>query len=123
MKGANDFADSVAAQIEFENGSVAQLIYTGEGDPSYPKEVVTVNGAGLILECENFLQLRVHRDRKVTKHRYGSKGHAEEMAAWLGWLRGTQPHPQSYADARRSMLLTFAVLESLHTRSVVRLSA
>jgi hypothetical protein len=41
------------------------------------------------------------------------------MAAWLAFLQGTADHPLPYAEARQSMRLTFAVLESIReARSV-----
>jgi predicted dehydrogenase len=120
-EGRLPFPDSVTAQVEFAEGSSAQLIYTAEGDPAYPKETVTVLGAGVVAEMTNFQQLSVYRGRKCRRHRYGSKGHAEEMAAWLAYLRGEAVHPLAYAEARRSMLLTFGVLQSIQEARAVEL--
>jgi predicted dehydrogenase/NADPH:quinone reductase-like Zn-dependent oxidoreductase len=118
-EGRLPFPDSVTAQVEFAEGSSAQLIYTAEGDPGYPKETVTVLGAGVVAEVTNFQQLAVYRGRKCQRHRYGSKGHAEEMAAWVAFLRGEADHPLPYAEARRSMQLTFAVLQSIQERRMI----
>jgi predicted dehydrogenase/threonine dehydrogenase-like Zn-dependent dehydrogenase len=117
--GRLPFPDSVTAQIEFADGSCGQLVYSAEGDPSWPKETLTVFAASLVAEIINFQQLTVHRGRKRKAFSYRSKGHAEEMSAWLSFLSGHHPHPLPYAQARRSMLLTFAVLDSIRTgRSV-----
>jgi hypothetical protein len=35
------------------------------------------------------------------------------MEAWANYLQGRTEHPLPYAQARRSMLLTFAALESI----------
>ena len=35
------------------------------------------------------------------------------MAAWLAFLRGGAEHPLPYDASRQSMLLTFAVLDSI----------
>jgi predicted dehydrogenase len=113
IEGRLPFPDTVTAQVEFTDGSCGQLIYTAEGDSSYPKERLTVYGAGVVAELENFQQLAVHRGRRRKRTRYASKGHAEEMAAWLCYLRGTAGHPLPYDLARTSMRLTFAVLESI----------
>ncbi len=122
-EGRLPFPDSVAAQVEFAGGSSAQLIYTAEGDPGYPKETLTVFGAGLVAELTNFQQLTVHRGRKCRRFRYGSKGHAEEMGAWLAYLRGESGHPLPYAESRQSMLLTFAVLQSIQEARVVNIDS
>ena len=115
-KGRNAFPDSVTAQVEFSDGSSFQLIYSAEGDFAFPKETFRVFGSGLVAECENFMKLSVFRKRKESVKKYTSKGHAEEMAAWLGFLKGKAAHPMSYAQSRQSMLLTFAVLDSIRER-------
>jgi predicted dehydrogenase len=111
--GRTPFPDSVAAQVEFDDGSCAQLIYSAEGDSSFPKETATVFASGTVAEITNFQKLKIHRGRKEKSFSYTSKGHAEEMEAWLNYLQARAEHPLPYAQARRSMLLTFAALESI----------
>jgi len=105
--------DSVTAQIEFEDGSSAQVIYSAEGDSAFPKETFRVFASGLACECENFMKLSIFKQRKETVKKFASKGHAEEMAAWLAFLKNGAAHPLPYEQARQSMRLTFAVLESI----------
>lgn len=111
--GRLPFPDSVTAQVEFADGSCGQLVYSAEGDSSWPKEVCTVFGAGFVAEIENFQKLSIHRGRKATTHSYNGKGHAEQMTAWAAFLRGAAEHPLPYGQSRQSMALTFAVLESI----------
>jgi len=120
--GRLPFPDSVAAQVEFADGSCGQLIYAAEGDASFPKETLTVFGAGLVAELTNFQKLTLHRGRKEKTLSYNSKGHAEEMAAWLAFLRNEAAHPLPYEQSRTSMLLTFAVLESIQKAGSVELA-
>ena len=115
------FPDSVCAQIEFANGSSGQLNYSAQGDPSYPKEAVTLFASGMVIELFNFLEMNIYRGRKKTKKSFNSKGHAEQMAAWLRFLRGESEHPFPYEKSRASMLLTFAVLKSIQQGRPVRL--
>ena len=105
--------DSVTAQIEFADGSSAQVIYSAEGDSAFPKETFRVFASGLVCECENFMKLSIFKQRKTTVKKFTSKGHAEEMAAWLAFLKHGAAHPLPYEEARQSMHLTFAVLESI----------
>lgn len=105
--------DSVTAQIEFAGGSSAQIVYSAAGDPAFPKESFRVFASGLVAECENFQTLALCQKRKRGVQKHTSKGHAEEMAAWADFLQARAPHPLPYAEARRSMRLTFAVLESI----------
>jgi len=120
--GRLPFPDSVTAQIEFTDGSSGQLIYTGEGDSSWPKEQCTVYGAGFVAEITNFQTLTIHRGRKKASHTYNGKGHAEQMAAWAAFLRGEAEHPLPYAQSRQSMALTFAVLESIQAGGSVEVA-
>jgi predicted dehydrogenase/threonine dehydrogenase-like Zn-dependent dehydrogenase len=120
--GRLPFADSFAAQVEFADGSSGQLIYTAEGDPSWPKEMCTVFAAGLTAEIENFQRLAIHRRRKRTVERFNGKGHAEQMAAWASFLKAQGPHPLSFADSRQSMLLTFAVLDAIQSGRTIELA-
>jgi predicted dehydrogenase/threonine dehydrogenase-like Zn-dependent dehydrogenase len=111
--GRLPFPDSVAAQIEFADGSCGQLVYTADGDSSAPKEVLSVIGSGLVAEVTNFRRLHLYAGRKQRRITYGSKGHAEQMEAWVGFLQGRSDHPFSFDQSRTSMRLTFALLESI----------
>lgn len=111
--GRLPFPDSIAAQVEYSDGSSGQVIYSSEGDSSHPKEAMTVYGAGIVAEVINFQSLDVYRGRKKTSEKSPSKGHREQMEAWVQYLRGDKPHPLPYEEARVSMLVTFAVLASI----------
>jgi hypothetical protein len=92
------------------------------GDTSYPKEAVTVFASGMVIEIFNFLEMHIYRGRKKTKKSFSSKGHAEQMAAWLQFLRGQTEHPLPYEKSRTSMLLTFAVLEAIQKGESIRVN-
>jgi predicted dehydrogenase len=121
-QGRHAFPDSVTAQVEFSEGSSFQLIYSAEGDFAFPKETFRVFGSGLVAECENFMKLSLFRQRKETVKKFASKGHAEEMAAWLAFLKGEAAHPMPYAQVRQSMNLTFAVLDAIRERRTILLA-
>jgi len=119
--GRLPFPDSVTAQVEYADGSCGQLIYSAEGDPTWPKEECTVFGAGFVAEITNFQELAVHRGRKKTRQTFAGKGHAEQMQAWGKFLRAEADHPLPYADSRQSMLLTFALLDAIRLGHSVEL--
>lgn len=121
LHGAQDFVDSFVAQVHFKDGSNAQLIYSAEGDYSYPKETIKVFGDGLVLSCENFLRLDIHQKRQVKKLKYASKGHQEEMHAWSEFLLQKQNHPMEFKDSAQSMRLTFAAQESISRKTCISL--
>jgi predicted dehydrogenase len=111
--GRTPFPDSVTAQIEFADGSCGQLVYSAEGAPGFPKEVLTVYGAGVVAEITDFQELIVHHGRRKKSRSFSSKGHAEEMAAWAEFLGGQAEAPLPFEESRASMQLTFAALESI----------
>jgi predicted dehydrogenase len=113
--GRIPFPDSITAQIEFADGSCGQLVYSAEGDSSWPKEICTVFGAGFTAELQNFKTLSIHRQRKHTSKDFDGKGHTEQMAAWTGFLRAERAHPVPFEAARHSMLLTFAAVEAIQS--------
>ncbi len=117
--GRTPFPDSVSAQVEFRNGSSGQLVYSAEGDSSFPKERITVSAPGLVAEIENFQKLTIYKKRKKTIEKFTSKGHAEEMKAWSGFLNRKADHPLPYCESRKGMVLTFAVLQSIQSSSAV----
>jgi predicted dehydrogenase len=67
------------------------------------------------------MRLTVWKNRKAKVSKHASKGHAEEMAAWLGFLKDGKPHPLPDAQARQSMRLTFAVVEATRSSQSVEL--
>ncbi len=111
--GRLPFPDSISAQVEFADGSSAQLIYTAEGDPTWPKEVCTVFAAGLVAEIDNFQVLTIHRSRRKQRLSFSGKGHAEQITAWTAYLRGEGVHPLPYTSSSQSMRLTFATLTAV----------
>jgi predicted dehydrogenase len=119
--GSKAFPDSVTAQMEFADGSCAQIIYTAEGDTAFPKETFRVFASGFVAECENFQKLTIYRGRKATVRKFTSKGHAEEMEQWTKFLRAEGAHPLPYAEARQSMEATFAVLDSIRESKSIEL--
>jgi predicted dehydrogenase len=121
LDGRCPFPDSIAVQVEFADGSCGQLVYSAEGDPGVPKESVTVVGSGLVAELTNVQRLVIHSARRRAKLSHSSKGHAEQMAAWAAFLNGQAAHPFPYEQARTSMLLTFATLDSIQERRAVHL--
>ncbi|MEW6159194.1 MAG: bi-domain-containing oxidoreductase [Verrucomicrobiota bacterium] len=120
--GRLPFPDSVTAQVEFADGSCGQLIYSAGGDRNYPKETLTIFGADFVADLENFQKLELHQGGRKKSFRYGSKGHAEQMTAWRAFLGGESDHPLPYETSRISMLVTFAVIESIQCAATVPLA-
>ena len=60
--------DNISMNIEFANGSIANIIYTSMGSKSYPKENVRVFTNGNVAELKNFVKGEIYKGgRKIKK--------------------------------------------------------
>ena len=55
----------------------------------------------------------INGDDGWTQQKFSAEYPVEQMAAWAQFLKGQGEHPFPYEKARTSMLLTFAVLQSI----------
>lgn len=109
--------DNLNVTIEFEDGSLGSIIYTAAGDGTYPKERVEIFGEGSVGVMENFQKTTLFKDGKKFsyRHRGSSKGHREEVEAFIEALRSGRPMPISYKELICATLSTFKMVESLQT--------
>jgi polar amino acid transport system substrate-binding protein len=109
--------DNLNVTIEFEDGSVGSIVYTSAGDGAYPKERVEVFGEGSVGVIDNFQKTTLFKDGKRSsyRHRGSSKGHREELEAFIEALQSGQPMPISYQELTHTTLSTFKMVESLQT--------
>ena len=114
-------SDSFATQIEFQSGAVTQLLYSAEGHASFPKESYLLLTHGAVWESENAMTLKRHGGSGSVGRVAASKGHAEEMQAWLAFLKGNAAHPMSWQSIQWAMALTFAAGRSIREARTVEL--
>jgi len=119
--GGGSAADTLCAQVSFADGSSAQLLYTESGDDAFPKETWRVFCGNVVIECENFQKLTTFHRRKRQTQAFSSKGHAEEVGRWSEFLSAKAEHPLPYAEARQSMLLTFAARRAARANATIHL--
>ena len=71
------------------------------------------------IECENFMKLTRFHHRKSTVKKFHSKGHAEEMAAWLAYLKRTAKVPaQEQAEPGPGIILAHGRISSMSKRQL-----
>ena len=109
--------DNVAATIQFENGAIATIIYTGAGDSSLPKERIEVFAAGCAAVLDDFRSVSIHRGGRCKNIRYRGqdKGQSEEVARWIAAVRSGGPSPIAWEELRWSTRANLAAIESLTT--------
>jgi len=117
----SDHNRDISIQLAFSGGSIAQIEYVMQIDPSSAaalgKEKIEVMGAGLVAEMHDFKTLRFTRNGKTETRRLSKpdKGHSIEIQAFVTALKSGKP-----AIPIESMLLTteatFAILDSLQSK-------
>ncbi|MBA2506070.1 MAG: Gfo/Idh/MocA family oxidoreductase [Thermoleophilaceae bacterium] len=115
-------SDELVASLQYANGSVASLVYSGAGDGRMPKERFEVFADGLSASLEDFRRLELFRGgaRKVVKARQ-DKGHRAGVDQFLAVVAGKQDaqSPEAYLDSMRA---TLALADSLRSGLPVSLS-
>lgn len=116
--------DNLTATIEFENGSIGNIIYVANGDKSFPKERIEVFGGGAVAALDNYrkLEMTSHGKRKVIKSLIQQdKGYQGEWEAFVRALdRNIAPIP--FEQAVSSTLTTLCIIRSLLESSVIQVS-
>jgi predicted dehydrogenase/threonine dehydrogenase-like Zn-dependent dehydrogenase len=87
--------DSVTITLRMTDGSVGTIHYLANGDPSVPKEYAEVFGGQRSAILDNYRSLSLHHRNKAATHRLlnQSKGHVEEIAAFVAATAGGGPMP------------------------------
>lgn len=115
--------DNLTITLGYDDGSVANLIYTANSDASLPQERIEMHWEGTFGLIDNFRQGFMSRNGKRVSWRGMSqrKGWTEEIAAFVACLEpggGDLIAFQSLADTTR---VTFLIEESLRTGQVLPL--
>jgi len=122
METADNLLDTLNINLKFENGSVANISYFSNGDKSLSKEYLEVFCGGQVLTVDDFRSLKIYGSKSQTiKSNTQDKGHAAEIDLFIKSIKDGLPSPITFNQLYLSSLATFKVLESIRTRSVVRI--
>jgi len=81
--------DNVVATVQYDDGSVATLLYTALGASDLPKEYVEIYADGKVLVIDDYRALRVHgAPVKGWRSQAQDKGHLEELSAFAKHVHG-----------------------------------
>ncbi len=84
-------ADEGLVSIEFEDGSVGMLVYSGTGGPAPDKERLEIFAGGATIVLEDFRSLSVRGlAGGGTRTRHVEKGQREQLANFVAAVRGQQ---------------------------------
>jgi len=120
VNGASRLEENVVVTINYSDGSVANLLYLANGDSALPKEYCEVFSGGLVAVMDDFKKVILYSGNRKRKIRFGAgKGHKEEIEHFLRVLRGEEELKLSFNSVYRTTFLTFKIIESFKTRSVI----
>jgi predicted dehydrogenase/threonine dehydrogenase-like Zn-dependent dehydrogenase len=112
--------DNVAASLTFADGSIANLIYVANGDPSVPKEHFEVFCAGSVARLDDFQSAELISNGKVERIRSRKdKGHRSELEATLDAMKSGRGAPIPFEQIIEVSEATFSIAESVATRQRV----
>ena len=123
-KLTRDDLDNVVATVQYENGSVGNILYLTQGASSMPKEYIEIFGGGKAAQLNNFESLAIlegDRKKAIKKMRV-DKGQKEELEAFIMAARTGAPMPIPVDSLFDTTLATLAAEKSLQTAKPVALS-
>jgi predicted dehydrogenase/threonine dehydrogenase-like Zn-dependent dehydrogenase len=115
--------DNAIYTVCFASGSVAQIIYTAEGDSSVGKERLEIIGNGGIATLDNFRRLDiVQNGRKRTwRTLFPDKGHRAALTAFLKAARSGSEMPINLNGSFLVSRVCFRLRDALRTGRVIAL--
>jgi predicted dehydrogenase/threonine dehydrogenase-like Zn-dependent dehydrogenase len=106
--------ESASVTIQYADGSVATIHYSGLGPASMPKERVELLRGGRSWVLDDFRTLTsFDNDGTRTESSRGDKGHAELLHRTLSAMRGEQPFEPGLGAAYLAQSVGLAALESI----------
>lgn len=114
MKDSNNLNNTVNINLDFENGSIANVSYFSNGNKKLPKESIEVFCGGAVAAIADFKILKIY-DQKIKKFKYKGldKGHSTEVKEFLSSIKNGKACPIPFEESYLSMLATFKVNQSL----------
>ena len=118
-----DDLENLAIVVQFENGSVGNILYLTQGGAKTPKEYLEVVGGEFTAQLYNFESVNYYEGDRATRNRWRvNKGQKEEMNAYIECIKSCSPMPISLTVLLDTTLATLAVVESLKTTTRAHLA-
>jgi len=112
--GSRYHHDNLSAVLTFDDGSIANLLYLANGDPTVPKEFYEVFCEGAIARMEDFRKLEFARHGKLkTFAQRQDKGHKQEFESTVLAMSSGGDLPIPLSEILEVTEATFSVREAL----------
>jgi polar amino acid transport system substrate-binding protein len=115
LPDANRYSrDNVSVMIEYEDGSIANLVYVANGDRAVGKEFFEVFSAGGIARLDDFKTLSLTRNGKTeTVKGNRDKGHGKEIELTIAAMNAGKDALIPFDELAEVTETTFAIAEAL----------
>ena len=107
--------DNVAISVDFEDGSVGNIVYTAMGDRTLEKERLEVFAKGNTYVINDFKEGLFYSNGRLRRVRNKGKGHKEEIESFLNSIKNGKDNPIDFQSLIYTTLTTFMVINSLKT--------
>ena len=115
--GAPGLGEQLIATLTFADGSAGTILYSGDGDPGFPKERLEVLGAGRVAVLDDFrtLEMSVKGKRSYARSMGQDKGHRGEAEAFVRAVAKGGDSPIALESLCATSLATFAIEEAMRS--------
>ena len=105
--------EDIAACFKFEDGSVANLIYTAAGSTSFGKERMEIFTDGITMALDDYKNLVVRGKKRLDiQNKKADKGHIAELQHFSKAIRGREPLQLTHIEGIRATICCLKIFES-----------
>jgi polar amino acid transport system substrate-binding protein len=114
MHDAAHVSDTLTINLQFKNGSIANISYFSNGNKNLDKEYLEIFGGGQVMIIDDFKEIQTYgKSKKIDSLSKQDKGHKQEVSVFLESIANGKQCPISFDEIYQSMLCTFKVEESV----------
>jgi predicted dehydrogenase/threonine dehydrogenase-like Zn-dependent dehydrogenase len=120
-----DDLENIAVTVQYEDGSLGNLLYLTQGGAKVPKEWLEVFGGGCTAQLQNFESLVTYENEKqdTLRARVVDKGQRHELEAFVSAAKTGSAMPIPVESLFDTTLTTIAALESTKLRNRIDLAS
>jgi predicted dehydrogenase len=118
-------SDNVIAILELNDGSIATITYSANGDRALGKERIEIfsEGRSVILDDFRRLELLKNGRQKIRRAFFRSdKGHRQQCAEFVAAVSDGAPSPISFEEMASCTATTLAIVQAVNTGTTIDLS-
>jgi len=105
--------DNLVINIEFENGSLGNIVYTAMGNERMEKERIEIFAGGNTYVIDDFKKGLFYSGGRLRRIKNKGKGHKEEIRIFIDAIKQGKGNPIDFESLVLTTLTTFKVIDSL----------